>query len=376
MLGLIKEVTKLIKIENVDKTFIVKKREIHALQNINLEVNEGEIFGIIGYSGAGKSTLIRCINLLERPTIGSIVVDGEEITSMKACDIRRVRQKIGMIFQHFNLMPSRTVLGNVLFALRETKVVKDGQDLEELASQNKNPKMREMTDSEKEEKALELLKLVGLSHRINSYPSNLSGGEKQRVAIARALINNPKVLLCDEATSALDPETTASILKLLKVVAQQLNVTIVLITHDMEVIKEVCDRVAVIEGGKVKESGNVLEVFSHPKSDITKQFVAQASGIEKIYELIEQDAPIVALEKDEVLLRLTYADETAKNALIYELTKKFDLKTNIIFGDMRIIQGVAIGTLAVICCGKQGNRDEAMQYIKDQGVKLEVLKSC
>ena len=348
------DVKQMIKIENVTKTFLMKKREIHALQNVSLEIAAGEIFGIIGYSGAGKSTLIRCINLLERPTTGSIIVDGEELTSLNARGIRQARRKIGMIFQHFNLMPSRTVLGNVLFASRRAAGSKE----------------------EKEKKAIELLELVGLSHRVNAYPSSLSGGEKQRVAIARALVNDPKVLLCDEATSALDPETTASILKLLKEVSQKLLVTIVLITHSMDVIKEICDRVAVIEGGRVKEEGNVLDIFSQPKSDVTKQFVAQSSGIEKVYELIEQNAPIVALDEDEILLRLTYSDGTAKDALIYQLTTEFALKTNIIFGDIGIIQGVAIGTLVVSCCGKQGDRDEAIKYIKSQGVKVEVMKSC
>ena len=344
----------MIKIENVNKTFIIKKREIHALQNINLEIHAGEIFGIIGYSGAGKSTLIRCINLLEHPTTGSIIVDGAELTSLNARDIRQARRKIGMIFQHFNLMPSRTVLGNVLFALRSSVASKE----------------------EKEKKAIELLELVGLSHRTNAYPSNLSGGEKQRVAIARALANDPKVLLCDEATSALDPKTSASILKLLKEVSQKLQVTIVLITHSMEVIKEICDRVAVIEGGKVKEEGNVLDIFSNPKSDVTKQFVAQSSGIEKVYELIKQDASIVALNENEVLLRLTYSDGTAKDALVYQLTKEFDLKTNIIFGDIGIIKDVAIGVLVVNCHGNQKNREEAIKYIEAQGVKVEVMKSC
>ena len=344
----------MIKIENVNKIFTTKKREIHALQNINLEINAGEIFGIIGHSGAGKSTLIRCINLLERPTSGSVTVDGEDLIALNAKGIRQARRKIGMIFQHFNLMPSRTVLENVLFAL----------------------KRGEATKAEQEAKALELLELVGLSHRMGAYPSSLSGGEKQRVAIARALVNDPLVLLCDEATSALDPETTASILKLLKDVSQQLQVTIVLITHSMDVIKEVCDRVAVIEDGMVKEEGTVLEIFSQPKSDVTKQFVAQSSGIKKVYELIEQDAQIVALDEDEVLLRLTYSEGTAKDALIYQLTKEFDLKTNIIFGDIGIINDVTLGTLVVKCCGKQGNRDEAIEYINAQGVKVEVMKSC
>ena len=344
----------MIKIDDVTKTFVVKKREIHALQNISLDIHTGEIFGIIGYSGAGKSTLICCMNLLERPTTGSIVVDGQELTSLNAKEIREARRKIGMIFQHFNLMPSRTVLGNVLFAMRKVAISKE----------------------EKEKKALELLELVGLSHRISAYPSNLSGGEKQRVAIARALVNDPKVLLCDEATSALDPQTTASILKLLKKISEQLQVTIVLITHAMDVIKEICDRVAVIEGGRVKEVGDVLDIFANPKSDVTKQFVAQSSGVSKVYELIEQNAPVVALDEDEMLIRLTYSGEATSDALIYELTKKFDLKTAIIFGNIGIIKGVAIGTLVVNCCGNGGNREEAIAYIKAQGVKVEVMKSC
>jgi len=359
----------MIKIENVNKTFLMKKREIHALQNINLEIKQGEIFGIIGYSGAGKSTLIRCINLLERPTTGSIIVDGEELTSLKAKELRRARKKIGMIFQHFNLMPSRTVLANVLLAMRNSTIQVKNQDVDKKIE-------RKLKTSEKKEKAVELLKLVGLSHRINAYPSNLSGGEKQRVAIARALANDPKVLLCDEATSALDPETTASILKLLKEVSQKLGVTIVLITHAMDVIKEICDQVAVIEGGKVRETGPVIDIFSRPKSDVTKQFVAQSSGIEKIYELINENAPIVAINEDEMLLKLTYSGKTASEALIYELIRKFDLKTNIIFGDMSIINTTSIGTLVITCCGKQGNREEALKYIKKQGVKVEVLKSC
>ena len=344
----------LIVIENVNKTFQVKKHEIKALQNINMRVNAGEIFGIIGHSGAGKSTLIRCINLLERPTTGSVVIDGEELTSLNSKGIREVRKKIGMIFQHFNLMPSRTVLGNVLFALRRVPITKE----------------------EKEKKALELLDLVGLSHRARAYPANLSGGEKQRVAIARALVNDPKVLLCDEATSALDPETTASILKLLKEVAEKLSITIVLITHSMDVVKEICDRVAIIEGGQIKEQGDVLDIFSNPVSDIAKQFVAGSSGIRKIYELIEQGAPIVDIDEDESLLRLTYAGKTASEPLIYELSSLFDVRTNIIFGDIGIIKSVAIGNLVINCKGDAGKIEKAIRHIEAQDVKVEVMRSC
>jgi len=343
-----------IEIKDVSKSFLVKKQEIHALRNINLRIDAGEIFGIIGYSGAGKSTLIRCINLLERPTTGSIVVDGAELTALRPKQIREARRKIGMIFQHFNLMPSRTVLGNVLFALKRVRLSKEA----------------------KEKKALDLLELVGLTHRVHAYPSSLSGGEKQRVAIARALVNDPKVLLCDEATSALDPDTTASILRLLKEVSIKLNITIVLITHSMDVIKEICDRVAVIEAGEVKEEGRVLDIFSNPKSEVTRQFVAQSSGIQKVYELIKQDAPIMELDEDEVLLKLSYASGKAKEALIHQLTKEFDLKANIIFGDMGIIQGNTIGTLVLNCSGSEANRQDAIKYIENQGVKVEVMKAC
>ena len=343
----------MIKVEQVNKTFVVKKRGIQALQEINLSIEAGEIFGIIGHSGAGKSTLIRCLNLLERPTTGTVSIDGVELTNLRGKALRTARKKIGMIFQHFNLMPSRSVLQNVTFALRNVK----------------------LRLQEKDKKAKELLELVGLSHRIHAYPANLSGGEKQRVAIARALVNDPKVLLCDEATSALDPETTASILKLLKEVSSKLGITIVLITHSMEVVKEICDRVAIIEGGRIKESGDVLEVFARPKSDIAKQFVAGSNGVEKIYDLLEQKAPVVATGDDEVLLRLTYAGSRAKEPLVYELSSRFDIKTNILFGHIDLIKNETIGNLVVSLTGTKAKRDESIDYLKSHGVDVEVLSA-
>ena len=343
----------MIRLEGVNKTFYTKKKEIHALQNIHLEVEEGEIFGIIGHSGAGKSTLIRCMNLLENVTSGKVIVDGEELTSLNKKGVMRVRKKIGMIFQHFNLMPSRTVLGNVLFALKGVKLPKE----------------------EKRKKATELLGLVGLNHRIKAYPSSLSGGEKQRVAIARALANNPKVLLCDEATSALDPETTTSILRLLKEVSEKLSITIVLITHSMDVVKEICDRVAVIEGGMIKEVGDVVEVFSNPQSPVAKQFVAGANGINKVYDLITQNAQAVSVEANETLLSLSYAGVAAAEPLVYELSKKYDVKTNILFGEIDFIKGVTVGNMVVRCSGSDEGIRQAIDYIKEKDVQVKVVRT-
>ena len=342
----------MIKVEHVYKTFVVKNKEVKALQDINLNIDKQEIFGIIGHSGAGKSTLIRCFNLLETPTSGNVIVDGQDLTTLSKREVLNVRRKIGMIFQHFNLMPSRTVLGNVLFALSKEKLSK----------------------AEKIEKAKKLLDLVGLSDKINTYPSKLSGGQKQRVAIARALANDPKILLCDEATSALDPETTASILGLLKDLRDKLGLTIVLITHSMEVVKDICDKVAVIEGGRLKEIGDVVDIFSNPQADITKQFVARTSGVDKIYDLINQHASIVDVKADEVLIRLVYANNTADNPLIYDLANKYNVKTNIIFGDVGLVKNDVIGNLVIKCSGTKENITQAIEYIKAHQVQVEILK--
>ena len=342
----------MIEIQNVSKTFKTKKGEVKALQNVSVNIDEGEIFGIIGHSGAGKSTLIRCINLLEKPTRGNVRVDGEDLTNLSTKQLRVSRQKIGMIFQHFNLMPSRTVLQNVLFPLR------------------KQPGLKE----EKLLKATKLLSLVGLSDKHNAYPSQLSGGQKQRVAIARALVNDPKILLCDEATSALDPETTASILKLLKEVSLKLDITIVLITHAMDVIKEICDRVAVMEAGAIKEIDEVAGLFANPKSEIAKQFVNQISGMGKIYDLVEQGAEIVDLATDEKLIKLTYTSGSAKNPIIFELGNKFDVTTNILFGNIELIKGQPIGNLIITASGKPKNLKAALDYVIEKGINVEVMK--
>ena len=241
----------MIELVNVEKTYHTSSGDIHALKRTSLTINQGEIFGIIGLSGAGKSTLIRCINMLEVPTAGQVFVDGEELTAMTETQLRKARQNIGMIFQHFNLLASRTVFDNIAFPLEIQGLGKD----------------------EIKKRVEPLLELVQLQDRADHYPSQLSGGQKQRVGIARALASNPKVLLCDEATSALDPQTTKSILNLLRDINQRLNLTIVMITHQMEVVKEICDRVAVIENGSIIEEGNMIDVFTNPQNQTTKEFV-------------------------------------------------------------------------------------------------------
>ena len=254
----------MITIKNVKKIFSTKQGDVTAVTDVNLEIQEGEIFGVIGYSGAGKSTLIRMLNGLEIPTDGSVTVANKQVSHIKGSELRTARQKIGMIFQHFNLLWSRTVRENISFPL-------------EIAGVSKANRIKKVD---------ELIKLVGLQGREDAYPSQLSGGQKQRVGIARALANDPKVLLCDEATSALDPQTTDSILDLLVDINERLGLTIVLITHEMHVIRKICHRVAVMEDGEIVEKGSVLEVFKNPQQLITKRFVQQVTEPEKTKETI------------------------------------------------------------------------------------------
>ena len=274
----------MIELSHISKEFVSGKRTVHAVQDVSLTIDKGEIFGMIGFSGAGKSTLVRCINLLERPTSGKVIVDGQDMLSLSAKELRQARKKIGMIFQHFNLMPSRTVAGNVAYPLRGS-----GLSKQQIA-----------------EKVQRLLDLVGIGDKAEAYPKQLSGGQKQRVAIARALANDPNVLLCDEATSALDPQTTKAILQLLKHLNETLGITVVIITHEMAVVKEICHRVAVMEHGKVVESGEVFNIFANPREDITKSFIHTTSNLRKIEELIAEDSPVVKLNPGELIVRLSY----------------------------------------------------------------------
>lgn len=342
----------MIKLQNISKTFDTVSGNVHAVKNVNIDIEDGEIFGIIGFSGAGKSTLVRCINLLERPTEGSVWIDDQDVTKLNEKQLREVRKKIGMIFQHFNLMRSRTVYQNVAFPLKGSKLTKEEMD----------------------KKIKDLLELVDLSDKMDAYPSQLSGGQKQRVAIARALANDPKVLLCDEATSALDPQTTKSILKLLKQVNEKLNLTIILITHEMGVIKEICDKVAVMENGHVVEQGSIIDVFSKPQAQVTKNFIATTSNISRIYEMIEDDSSLTKIQEGQRLVKLNYDAVNTSKALISEISRQFRVDTNIIFGNVEVIKDTPLGDLVVILSGEAKNIDDAIVYLEKHDVKVEVMK--
>lgn len=344
----------MITLQNVSKTFQGKNVDVHAVNNVTLDIQDKEIFGIIGFSGAGKSTLVRCINLLERPSSGAVLLNGNDLMKMKEKELREERKKIGMIFQHFNLMSNRSVAQNIAFPLKHAKLSKE-------ALQNK---------------IQSLLELVDLADKRNAYPSQLSGGQKQRVAIARALANDPEVLLCDEATSALDPQTTKSILKLLKTVNEKLGITIVLITHEMAVIKEICDRVAVMENGYVVEAGDILDIFARPQAEVTRSFIESASNIHQIYELIQENSALTALVPGQSLVKLNYDAVNTSKALISEISREFAVDTNIIFGNVEIIKHAPLGDLIVILSGETGHVEQAIQYLKQHDVKVEVLKSC
>ncbi len=341
----------MIELRHILKRFETKSGTVTAVNDVSLHIKKGEVFGIIGFSGAGKSTLVRCINLLERPTSGEVVIDGTDITRLDAKALRGVRQKIGMIFQHFNLMPSRTVYENIEMPLKLTK----------------------LTETERHAKIQSLLELVGLTDKSSSYPSQLSGGQKQRVAIARALANDPKVLLCDEATSALDPKTTRSILKLLREVNARLGITIVVITHQMSVVKFICDRAAVMEHGRVVEEGSILNIFAHPKAPVTKGFIDSASNVDDLYDMLDEPGGAGVAAGHPVYL-LTYAGECAGEPLMTELYKRFGVTANIIFGNIEMLKGTPLGKLAVTLDGDADSLQKAVAYIKAQDVAIEEVK--
>ena len=344
----------MIELTHISKNFASGGRTVHAVQDVSLSISKGEIFGIIGFSGAGKSTLVRCINLLERPTSGSVTVDGKEMTALSARELRQARKKIGMIFQHFNLMPSRTVFGNVAYPLRGS-----GLSREQIA-----------------DKVQRLLELVGIGDKAEAYPKQLSGGQKQRVAIARALANDPNVLLCDEATSALDPQTTKAILRLLKNLNEKLGITVVIITHEMAVVKEICDRVAVMEHGRVVEQGEVFNVFADPRQEITRSFIHTTSNLRKIEELIEEDSPVVQLKPGELIVRLSYIQRNVSEPLISTVSRKFDITLNIIFSDIAIVQKAPIGGTVAIISGERAQITQAMQYLSEKNVGVEVIRDA
>lgn len=335
----------LIRLEQIYKTYVSGSKKITALDDINLEIAAGEVFGIIGRSGAGKSTLIRLLNLLERPSQGQVWLNDEQIDPLSESQLRVIRQKIGMVFQHFNLLQMRTVLDNVCFPLR-------------LAGLNRK---------QQRERALEVLELVGLKDHVNKYPRQLSGGQQQRVGIARALANRPQLLLCDEATSALDPETTQSILRLLSDINKDLGITIVLITHSMDVIRTICDRVAVIEGGKLVEMGQVLDVFLHPQHEVTQSLLSEsgldADGWQDLAQHIEGR-----------LLRLSFKGDSTSAPVLSQISRSFQMDLSILQGAVSRIKDTPYGQLVVAVKGDVSRWAEVEALLAQNGVDCEVLR--
>lgn len=341
----------MITLTGITKVYPGQNGPVHALNGIDLEVQAGEIFGIIGKSGAGKSTLIRCINMLERPTTGQVVVDGQDMTTLSEKQLRQARKRIGMIFQHFNLLSSRTVYGNVAFPL-------------ELAGLNKQA----IT-----ERVRPLLELVGLSEHAGKYPAQLSGGQKQRVGIARALANKPRLLLCDEATSALDPQTTKAILQLLKDINRKFHLTIVLITHEMQVIKEICDRVAVIENGRIIEQGSIVDIFTRPQTTTTREFIKN---------VLNQDLPPLfdtsrlsptPVDGGNVLVRLSFVGSSATEPVIAGMIRRCNVDASILYGNIDHIQDTLYGTLTLELAGDEAAIAAALKYLQAHELGLEVI---
>ncbi len=342
----------MIELKNIDVTFETSEQTVQAVKDVSLSVDKGDIYGIVGYSGAGKSTLVRTINLLQRPTAGEVFVNGQNLSVLSAEELRTERKKIGMIFQHFNLMSQRTVAGNVAYPLYKSGLSQQAID----------------------EKVNELLVLVGLADKTDAYPSQLSGGQKQRVAIARALANDPEVLLCDEATSSLDPKTTASILELLKDLNKKLSLTIVIITHEMEVVKEICHKVAVMEEGEVIEKGDLVSIFTAPQERLTQEFIQTATHIDQAAEKVINHPTLLSLTPDDVLVSITYVGESTSSPLLASLYARFGVTTNILYGNVEILQGTPIGNLIVVLSGDTGQRDQAIAYLEAKQVTVKEIK--
>ena len=341
----------MITLSSVKKSYKSAEGEVTALKGVDLSIERGEIYGIIGLSGAGKSTLIRCINMLERPTEGKVIVDGKDLTTLSEADLRKERKGIGMIFQHFNLLSSATVYDNVAFPLR-------------LAN----------ADDETIRKKVEpLLALVGLADKAQQYPAQLSGGQKQRVGIARALAAGPKVLLSDEATSALDPQTTKSILQLIADINKKLGLTVVIITHEMQVIKDVCDKVAVIADGVIAEKGSVVDIFTKPQNPITREFVSTLLSNDLPINYREKELLQAPVEGGELLLRLTFLGERADDPVIADVIRRFPIEVSILYGTLDQIQSLPYGRMIVGIKGEQAEIDRALAYLDTRDLKKEVL---
>ena len=339
----------MIRVENVSKTYTGKQGTVEAVKDVSLEISRGEIFGVIGFSGAGKSTLIRLLNGLETVTSGHIYINEKDITTLKRKELLKERQKIAMIFQHFNLLWSRTVEENIAFSLEIAGVPK----------------------AKRKAKVAELIDLVGLTGREKSYPSQLSGGQKQRVGIARALANDPEVLLCDEATSALDPKTTKDILKLLVEINEQLGLTIVLITHEMHVVRQICHRVAVMEEGRVVESGEVIEVFKNPQQPITKQFVGEERVDDEIDEVFHHLSTSL---RPGVAVRIQYLGDRTGDAVLSEAIRKLDATVSILQAKVNITQKGILGSMIILIEEESSKAEEVIEYLKQAEIIVEVLE--
>ncbi len=340
----------MIELRNISKIYD-GPTHVEALRDINLHIEEGEIFGIIGLSGAGKSTLIRCINMLEPPTEGEVWVGGKNITAMSEKELRDERKHMGMIFQHFNLLSSRTVYDNVAFPLELAGIPK----------------------AEQRKRIEPILELVGLTDRSNNYPAQLSGGQKQRVGIARALVSEPEVLLCDEATSALDPQTTKSILELLQDINKRMHLTIVLITHEMQVIKEICNHVAVIENGRIIEQGSVVDLFTSPQTPTAKEFVGSilSSDLPEMLEYL--NVTQTPEENSNMLLRLYFIGDITAEPILASLIRKFDVDVSILYANVDYIQDTPFGRLIVTLDGREEQIEKALQYVRELPIESEVI---
>ena len=341
----------MIKLNNITKIFTLPDKKLTALDNVSLHVPKGQICGVIGASGAGKSTLIRCVNLLERPTHGAVIIDDVDLTQLSDAELVKTRRQIGMIFQHFNLLTSRTVFENVALPL-------------ELENKSK---------AEIQEKTTALLALVGLSDKHNVYPANLSGGQKQRVAIARALASDPKVLLCDEATSALDPATTQSILKLLKEINRTLGITILLITHEMEVVKRICDQVAVIDKGRLIEQGTVSEIFSNPKTELAQEFISSTFHITFPEEYLENLSDTPKHAKSYPIIKFEFTGRSVDAPLLSQASKKFGVELSILTSQIDYAGGVKFGFTIAEVEGDEDAITQAKVYLMENNVRVEVL---
>ena len=330
-------------IQDVSKTFETKDGSVHALKNVSLSIESGDIYGIIGMSGAGKSTLVRCMNFLEVPTEGKVLIDGKSLSEFSPKELRKEREKIGMIFQHFNLLMQKNVLENICFHLY----------------------IQGRKKAEARARAMELLEIVGLADRAKAYPAQLSGGQKQRVAIARALASDPQILLCDEATSALDPQTTSSILELLQDINQKFGITIVIITHQMSVVREICTHVAIMKDGEVKEQGLVEEIFSHPKSQVAKELISKDSGND-----VESKKLTQSEIQDGEIVRIVFSENSAFEPVIANLILTFHEPVNILKANTKNVGGVAKGEMILQFMSDSTNVPEMKKFLTERGLEI------